>query len=239
MTDLSMMRSLHARKASKKTSSEFRFSVKKWVPFQAFQVNQCAWTKQFIFYVRCIWFSYFFHLLKDQTQDQSSYYFASKYCSVDSILWWQVCFFVGFCPLCFIELLSLKIFFGAESNRCLHSFLDFQYSAQVGVFYSIKDTPCYNKTSLGSKQPIFGIIFFRCYLPRLSRKNHSWVKFISKFGPRASNLCQDFSSSDFLGKDYSSRATTNMKLDWIWGGQFPDKNAFFRTLLELPLCGWA
>ena len=49
-------------------------------------------------------------------------------------------------------------------------------------------TPSYKKTILGSKQPISGIDFFFRFSPRLSENDYSWVKFIPKFGPTASNL---------------------------------------------------
>ena len=49
-------------------------------------------------------------------------------------------------------------------------------------------TPSYEKTILGSKQPVSGIKFFCCFSLRLSENNRSRVMFIAKFGPTASDF---------------------------------------------------
>ena len=51
-----------------------------------------------------------------------------------------------------------------------------------------ENTPSYKKTILGSKQSVSGIDLFCRFSPRLSENDYSWVKFIAKFGPTASNL---------------------------------------------------
>ena len=51
-----------------------------------------------------------------------------------------------------------------------------------------QSTPSYKKTILESKQPVSGIDFFFRFSPRLSENDYSWVKFIAKFVPTASNL---------------------------------------------------
>ena len=51
-------------------------------------------------------------------------------------------------------------FFWSRVQSLSTQFFGFSILCTSGCFFhSIKDTPCYNKKSLGSKQPIFGIIF--------------------------------------------------------------------------------
>ena len=49
-------------------------------------------------------------------------------------------------------------------------------------------TPSYEKTILGSKQPVSGIKFFCRFSLRLSENNRSRIMFIAKFGPTASDF---------------------------------------------------
>ena len=53
-------------------------------------------------------------------------------------------------------------------------------------------TPSYEKTILGSKQPVSGIKFFCRFSLRLSENNRSRVMFIAKFGPTASDFGYEF-----------------------------------------------
>ena len=49
-------------------------------------------------------------------------------------------------------------------------------------------TPSYEKTILGSKQPVSEFMFFCRFSQRLSENNRSRVMFIAKFGPTTSDF---------------------------------------------------